>query len=122
MECTCFALPLLDGKTDAARAFLRDLEGEHKTAYAASEQRLGITKEVWALQGLPGGAAFVVYLEAPDVGAAFRRFAASQDVFDQWFKTRVRETTGADLNVPPTGPMSDVLSVYEAGPAGAGSG
>ena len=119
MDCTCFALPLLAGKGDAARAFLRDLEGEHKTAYAASEQRLGLTKEVWALQALPGGEAFVVYIEGPDVGEAFRRFAASQDVFDQWFKARVRETTGADLNTPPPGPMSEVLSVYEAAPAGA---
>jgi hypothetical protein len=132
MDCTCFALPLLTGKTEAARAFLRDLEGEQKAAYATSEQRLGITKEVWALQALPGGAAFVVYIEAPDVGEAFRRFAASQDGFDRWFKDHVRETTGADLNVPPTGPMSDVLSVYEAAdgasappitaPAGGGSG
>ena len=119
MDCTCFALPLLAGKGDAARAFLRDLEGEHRTAYAASEQRLGLTKEVWALQGLPGGEAFVVYIEGPDVGEAFRRFAVSQDVFDQWFKDRVRETTGADLNVPPAGPMSEVLSVYEAAPTGA---
>ena len=118
MDRTCFALPLLAGKGDAARAFLRDLEGEHQTAYAGSEQRLEITKEVWALQALPGGEAFVVYLEAPDVGEAFRRFAASQDVFDRWFKDRVRETTGADLNVPPAGPMSEVLSVYEAAPTG----
>ena len=132
MDCTCFVLPLLAGKTEAARAFLRGLEGEQKGAYAASERRLGITKEVWALQSLPSGEAFVVYIEAPDLGEAFRRFAASQDGFDRWFKERVRETTGADLNVPPTGPMSEVLSVYEAGagatvppmtgPAGAGSG
>ena len=114
MDCTCFALPLLAGKAQAARAFLRALEGEHKTAYGASEQRLGITKEVWALQTLPGGEAFVVYIEAPDVGKAFQRFAASHDVFDRWFKDQVRETTGADLNIPPTGPMSEVLSVYDA--------
>jgi hypothetical protein len=132
MDRTCFALPLLAGKAAAARAFLRELEGEHTPAYAASERRLGITKEVWALQTLPGGAAFVVYIEAPDVGEAFRRFAASPDGFDRWFKDRVREITGADLNVPPAGPMSDVLSVYEAAagtsappmtaPAGGGPG
>jgi hypothetical protein len=119
MDCACFALPLLAGREEAALAFLLNLAGEHQTAYAASEQRLGLTKEVWALQALPGGQAFVVYLEGPDVGEAFRRFAASQDVFDQWFKDRVRKTTGADLNVPPTGPMSEVLSVYEAAPTSA---
>lgn len=122
MDRTLFALPLLAGKTEASRAFLRALEGEHQTAYAASEQRLGLTKEVWALQALPAGDCFVVYFEGADVGEALRRFAASQDVFDQWFKAQVRETTGADLNTPPAGPMSEILSVYEAAPAGGGSG
>jgi len=114
MDRTCFALPLLAGKTEAARAFLHELEGERKLAYAASEERLGLTKEVWAVQTLPTGDCFVVYFEGADIAQAFRQFAASQNAFDRWFKDRVRETTGADLNVPPPGPMSDVLSVYEA--------
>jgi len=119
MDRTLFALPLLAGKTEAARAFLRELEGERKAAYAASEARLGLTKEVWALQTLPGGDAYVVYFEGADVPGAFRRFAASQDAFDRWFKDRVRETTGADLDTPPPGPMSEILSVYEAAPTAA---
>src|SRR5262245_61128575 len=116
MDRTLFALPLLAGKTEAARAFLRELEGARKAAYAASAARLGLTKEVWALQTLPGGDAYVVYFEGADVPGAFRRFAASQDAFDRWFKDRVRETTGADLDTPPPGPMSEILSVYEAAP------
>ena len=63
MDRTLFALPLLAGKTEAARAFLRELEGERKAAYAASEARLGLTKEVWAVQALPAGDCFVVYFE-----------------------------------------------------------
>jgi hypothetical protein len=131
MDRTLFALPLLAGKTEAARAFLRELEGERQAAYAASEARLGLTKEVWALQALPEGGSYVVYFEGADVPGAFRQFAASQDAFDRWFKDRVRETTGADLNTPPPGPMSEILSVYEAAPtdappvtapAGGGSG
>ncbi len=114
MERTCFVLPLEPGQTEAARAFLRELEGERKKAYAASEQRLGITKEVWALQQGPQGDLFAVYIEAPDLAGAFQRFAASRDEFDVWFKQRVSETTGADLNTPPAGPLSEVLSVYEA--------
>jgi hypothetical protein len=117
MDRTVFALPLLAGKTEAARAFLRELEGERKAAYGVSEERLGLTKEVWALQSLPGGDSFVVYFEGADVAGAFRQFAASQDEFDRWFKDRVRETTGADLDTPPPGPMSEILSVYEAAAA-----
>jgi hypothetical protein len=119
MDRTLFALPLLTGKTEAARAFLRELEGERKAAYAASEARLGLTKEVWAVQALPAGDCFVVYFEGADIAGAFRQFAASQDAFDRWFKDRVRDASGADLNTPPPGPMSEVLSVYEATSTGA---
>ena len=55
MEYALFALPIQSGKSDAARAFLGELEGQRKADYAASEERLGITKEVWALQQSPHG-------------------------------------------------------------------
>jgi hypothetical protein len=114
MDIACFALPILPGKENAARAFLVTLEGPRKGQYATSEQRLGITKEVWALQQTPQGSLFVVYFEGTDIGKAFQQFARSQDEFDQWFKGQVRETTGADLNTPPPGPLSEVLSRYAA--------
>jgi hypothetical protein len=57
---------------------------------------------------------YVVYFAGEDIGRAFRQFAASQDEFDHWFKRQVRETTGADLDTPPPGPMSEILSDYEA--------
>jgi hypothetical protein len=114
MDQTLFALPILSGKTDAARAFLRDLEGVRKGDYAASERRLGLTKEVWAIQQTPQGDLFVVYFAGENIGQAFRRFAASREDFDRWFKDQVRETTGADLNTPPPGPMSEILSDYQA--------
>ena len=34
MDQTLFALPILPGQTDAARAFLGELEGERKGQYA----------------------------------------------------------------------------------------
>ena len=114
MDQTLFALPILAGRTEDARAFLRELEGARKGEYAASERRLGLTKEVWAVQGAPQGDLYVVYFTGEDIARAFRQFAASADEFDQWFKWRVRETTGADLNTPPPGPMSEILSDYQA--------
>lgn len=114
MDQACFALPIRAGKTAAARAFLQELEQVRKEQYAASERHLGISKEVWALQQTPLGDLFVVYIESADIGSAFRQFAASREDFDDWFKTQVAETTGADLNAPPTGPLSEVLSRYRA--------
>jgi hypothetical protein len=114
MDTTCFALPVLPGMTASARTFLQELEGQRRDSYALSERRLGIEKEVWALQQTPQGDLFAVYIESPDVGRAFAQSARSLDAFDQWFKRQVAETTGADLNTPPAGPPSEVLSRYEA--------
>jgi hypothetical protein len=113
MQYALFALPVQSGKTDAARAFLQQIEGERKNQYAASEQRLGITKEVWALQHSPMGDLFVVFFQSDDIGGAVGQFVGSQDDFDQWFKGQVKDITGVDLNVPPPGPLSEILSVYE---------
>ena len=114
MEHALFTLPIRLGKTAAGRTFLQDLERERKGQYAASEQRLGITKEVWALQQTPQGDLLVVFFQSNDINGAVRQFVGSRDEFDLWFKGQVKDITGVDLNVPPPGPLSDVLSVYEA--------
>lgn len=113
MDQTIFALPILPAQSTAARAFLAELEGARKEQYAASERRLGLNKEVWAIQQSPQGDLYVVYFSGESISAAFARFAASTDEFDVWFKGQVLATTGADLNTPP-GPMSEILSDYQA--------
>ncbi len=114
MDQALFALPILPGKTGAARAFLTELEGERKGQYAASEGRLGLMKEVWAIQAGPQGDLFVVYIGGESIGGAFQTFAASRDAVDVWFKEGVKETTGVDLNTPPPGPISEILSDFQA--------
>jgi len=114
MQYALFALPIAPDKGEAARAFVQQLERERKSEYAASEQRLGITKEVWALQQSPMGELFVVFFQSEDIGGSVGQFVGSQDEFDQWFKQEVKSITGVDLNVPPPGPLSDILSVYDA--------
>jgi hypothetical protein len=120
VEYALFALPILEGKSADAHAFLAELEGPRKGDYATSEQRLAITKEVWAIQSTPMGELFVVFFQAPDISGAVGQFVGSRDAFDLWFKDQVKAATGVDLNVPPAGPLSDVLSVYEAEPAHTG--
>jgi hypothetical protein len=114
MQYALFALPIQPGKTAAARAFLHALETEHKASYAQSERLLNITKEVWAIQHTPQGDLFVVYFQSDDIPGAVGKFVASRDSFDLWFKAQVKATTGVDLNLPPEGPLSEILSVYEA--------
>lgn len=114
MDQTLFALPILPGQTAAARAFLTELEGPRQAQYAASERRLGLVKEVWAIQQMPAGELLIAYIAGESIDAALGAFAASQDDFDRWFKGRVLATTGADLNTPPPGPLSEILSDYQA--------
>jgi hypothetical protein len=114
MDQTLFALPILPGKTVAARAFLQELGGPRKQELAACGQRVGLVKETWAIQQTPQGDLFVAYVAGEDIAEAFKQFAASQDEFDRWFKQRLQETTGADLNTPPPGPISEILADTEA--------
>lgn len=114
MDQTLFALPILPGKTDAARAFLHELEHERKGQLAECDQQVGVVKEMWAIQQTPQGDIFVVYFAGENIAHAFQVFAASQDEFERWVKQQLLETTGADLNTPPPGPLSEILSDYVA--------
>ncbi len=114
MDQTLFALPILPGKTEAARAFLQEMGGPRKQELAACGQSVGLVKETWAIQQMSQGDLFVVYMAGENIAQALTQFAASQDAFDRWVKQQVQETTGADLNTPPPGPISEILTDVEA--------
>ena len=114
MDQALFTLPILPGKTAAARAFLQEMNGPRKQELAACSQGAGLTKEVWAIQQTPQGDCFVAYMAGEDIARAFAQVAASQSAFDHWFKQQMQETTGADLNTPPPGPISEILTTVEA--------
>lgn len=114
MDQICLALPLLPGKSDDARAFMRELDTTRKADYDHSERRIGIMKEVWYLASLPAGDQLIGYMETADFGRALEMFAASRADFDVWFKRRLQEVTGVDLEAPPAGPLPELLSRYEA--------
>lgn len=109
-----FALPVHPGKSADARAFLTALDGPRKEHYAASERVIGITKGLWFFQETPNGDLIVAYLESADFGKALGMFAQSTEAFDVWFKGQLAAVTGVDLNTPPPGTLSELLSHYEA--------
>ncbi len=114
MEQVCFALPVKADKTEDARVFMRDLDNARKAEFDKSERRIGITKESWFLQHLGAGDVLIGYMESAHFGKSLQQFAQSRDDFDLWFKQRMFEITGVDLNDPPPGPLSEQLSRYEA--------
>ncbi len=110
MKQRLFAVPILPGKTEQARAFLRALAGERKAEFATCEQRLGVTKEVWAIQPGPQGDMYLCYFAAADVGQVGTAFTASREEFDVWFNAQMTETAGMDWgNRHP----SEILAHYE---------
>ena len=115
MDQICLVLPILPGKTEDARAFQRELDTDRKADYDRSERRIGIPKEVWFIASLPTEDQLVAYIESPDFNRALQLFVESQDAFDQWFKRRLAEVTGVDLNnLPPDMQLPELVSRYEA--------
>jgi hypothetical protein len=84
------------------------------TTTGLSGGSLSVAKEVWYLARTPAGDQFVAYVEAEDFAGALSLFSGSQDEFDLWFKRRLADSTGLDLNTPPSGPMPELLSRYTA--------
>jgi hypothetical protein len=114
MDQVCLVVPVQPDKSDDARAFMRELEEQRKDAYAQSEQRIGIDKEVWFLARADSGDLLVSYMESPDFANALRLFSASQEEFDLWFKRRLADSTGVDLNNPPEMTLPELLSSYSS--------
>ena len=114
MEQICLVIPVLEGKGDDARDFMAELEASRKSDYDQSEQRIGITKEVWFLAQGPSGDLLVAYMETEDFANALNLFSSSQDDFDLWFKRRLADSTGVNLNTPPEMSLPELLSNYSA--------
>ncbi len=98
MEQVCLVLPVQHGHADDARDFMRELEASRKPDYAHSEERIGITKEVWFRAATGGKDVLIGYMETGDVANVLGLFSGSQDDFDRWFKRRMADCTGMDLN------------------------
>jgi Family of unknown function (DUF6176) len=114
MDQICLVVPILPGRTADARDFMRELEADRKPDYQRSEHRIGIVKEAWYLAHTPAGDQLVAYMESPDFPKALSMFSQSQDEFDRWFKQRLADATGLDLNTPPTSSLPELLSSYSA--------
>ena len=114
MDQICLVVPVLPGKTADALDFMRELEADRKAEYQASEERIGIVKEAWYLARAGAGDQLVGYLESPDFRTALAMFSQSKDEFDLWFKQRLADATGLDLNTPPASPLPELLSSYAA--------
>ena len=114
MDHICLTIPVQQGKADAARAFMAELDGARASEYAESEKRIGIEKELWFISDLGQQELLVAYMEAGDFASALGQFSGSRDPFDLWFKEQLASATGLDLNDPPEMQLPQLVSHYEA--------
>jgi len=97
-----FVAPLQAGKNEAGRAFAKEAFKGRVDEFTVSRRKLGESGQVVVLNSTPQGDVLVVYHEGDDPAEANRRFAASQDPFDVWFKEECKKIFPEyiDLNVP----------------------
>ena len=98
MPAIAFALPLLDGQTEADRSAMTSCwTGARREPYQDARRRAGITREAVWIQPTPDGDMAVVYLEADDLGTALDLLGDSSEPFDRWFRDLVRQVHGISL-------------------------
>jgi hypothetical protein len=98
MSGIVLTFPILAGKVEAWRRFCQELSGSRRKMYAASRERLGITRERLALVETAYGSTAVTTLEAPDMGKALGQIIASGLPFDVWYRARLQELHGVNLD------------------------
>jgi len=82
-----FFVPLLPGKTDAAREFCAQLAGPRKAELDAAQTT--VVKESWFLQQTPHGDFLIVYYVSPDPRRVHDALAVSEEPFDVWFRSQI---------------------------------
>lgn len=93
-----FFVPILPGKTEAARAFAETISGPRRGEL--DQAQTTVVKESWFLQETPHGDFLIVYYISPDPDQVHAALAISQDPFDVWFREQVLDLTGIDISTP----------------------
>jgi hypothetical protein len=114
MERLCLLVPVRPGRRDELMGFMREVSGPRHRELGATEQKIGVTREVFFLAGGGDHDQLVMYLEGESLGDSLRDFIASREPFDVWFKERFAACTGVDLNDPPPLEPAELLASYAA--------
>jgi hypothetical protein len=117
VKTLAFTAPILRGKTEDARRFVKEIAGPRYQQMTDSRKALGQTRETVWIQPTPMGDFLVVYLEGADPVRANQALAASQNLFDLWFKQQAQGFTGIDFNQPL--PEGFSKAIYESHTPGA---
>jgi hypothetical protein len=99
MALLAFASPILPGKTEEWRGFVRELTGPRAQEFAESRRRAGLHERTF-LQPSPMGDLVITTFEGDDPGGALQRLIDQDDEFTRWFLEQVQRVHGVDLSQP----------------------
>ena len=103
MSAYLFSVPLVAGKTDAWKKYVKEASGPRHDDYVKSRRRIGLDEEQVFLQQTPHGDMCVVRWEADNPKQVFENMAKSEDPFDKWFRDKILiECHNMDLSQTPT--------------------
>jgi hypothetical protein len=108
MAYYAFTNPVLPGKIEVWKNYIKEMNGPRNRERAESRKKVGLTVErVW-LQHTSMGDLAVVYWEAKDIGKVFEALMKSEAPFDKWFRDKILvEVHGMDLSKAP--PMNELV-------------
>jgi hypothetical protein len=103
-----FFVPILPGKTEAARTFAETMTGSRRAELDHAQTT--VVKESWFLQETPQGDFLIVYYVSPNPEKVHQALAVSEEPFDVWFRAQVLDVTGIDISTPLGGLPQQILS------------
>jgi hypothetical protein len=93
------AFPILPGKVEAQRDFAEETMGARRADFEEFQKRRAVTRETWSVQQTLDGNAFaVIWFESPDPEQAIAEVARDPSEFGTWFRERVKELNGIELD------------------------
>jgi hypothetical protein len=113
MAIYAFVNPVVAGKLEAWRSYIKEIKGPRNNDYKESRKKVGLTVErVW-LQHTPMGDFAVVYWETQDISKVFEGFIKSDVPFDKWFRDKILvEVHEMDFSKPL--PMNELMLDFKA--------
>ena len=102
-------VPILEGKVEAVKAMVAELNGSRRYEFDGFNQRFGLTRHASWLAETPMGPVVIALHEGPGAGEFMAKLGASSEPFDRWFADKLQEIHGIDLSAPPPGPMPELL-------------
>ena len=90
-----FAVPILPGKTDAAREWVRTVLGPRSEEWTEIQNRQGVVQETYVLQESPDGDMIIVFGEGEWIAPA--QILDLSRPFDKFLREQVMEISGIDI-------------------------